>query len=193
VTTANALTWTWYLLARHPEAAEAVHREAVRAFGGDAPPTVAAAVDDGLAYTGAVVHEVLRLFPPTWRLARTAVAADAIGGHRIPAGAIIVLSPYLLHRHPAYWDEPEAFAPERFLRAGGAPPPTRPRFAYLPFGAGPRACIGSQLALLELRLVVAMVARQFRLTLVPGHPVTVEPLSTLRPRHGLRMRLEERR
>ncbi len=185
VTTGNALTWTWYLVARHPEVERRLQAEVAAAWGGRAP-----AVEDlaKLGYTRMVVQEALRLFPPTWRLARTAIESDEFDGHRVPAGAIVVFSPYLIHRHPGFWDDPETFDPERFAleRAG-----ERPRFAYIPFGGGPRACLGQQFAMLEMQVIVAMVGRRFRLRLASDEPVELEPVVTLRPRHGLMATLEQ--
>ncbi len=186
VTTSNALTWTWYLLSRHPAAEGRLHAEVARVLGGRPP-----AVDDlsRLRYTRMVIHEALRLFPPTWRLARMAIDDDEFGGYRIAAGSIVVFSPYLLHRHPGFWQEPDLFDPERFALEASS---ERPRFAYFPFSGGPRACIGAHFAMMEMQVIVSMVAQRFRLRLEPGHPVEVETVATLRPRHGLKMTLEER-
>jgi cytochrome P450 len=114
---------------------------------------------------------------------------DRLGDHVIPAGATVVFSPYVLQRDPAFWEDPDAFRPERFLSGQAS---SRPRFSYIPFGGGPRACIGSQLATIEMQVVLSMVARRFRLRLLPGHPVDIEALNTLRPRHGLPMVLTTR-
>jgi len=140
-----------------------------------------------LAYVRMVVQEALRLYPPTWRLARTARGPDSFGRHRIPAGTIVVFSPYLIHRHKDAWDDPEEFDPERFVaaRARG-----RPRFAYIPFGSGPRACIGMQLALMEAQIAIAMAAQRFRMNPVAESDIAIEPVVTLRPRAGLWMRIE---
>jgi cytochrome P450 len=181
VTTANALTWAWYLLAKHPRAAAEVRREAAEVLNDAAPGAVQL---DGLAFTRAVAQETLRLFPPTWRLARASIEPDRMGEHMIPAGATVVFSPYVLQHHAAFWDDPERFWPERFLSGGAS---LRPRFAYIPFGGGPRACIGSQLATAEMQVVLSMVAKRFRLRLLPGHAVDIEALNTLRPRCGLPM------
>ncbi len=186
VTTSNALTWTWYLLSQHPETAGRLDAEIDEVLGGCSP-----AVDDlrRLRYARMVIQEALRLFPPTWRLARMTIDDDEFGGYRIAAGSIVVFSPYLMHRHPGFWQEPDHFAPERFApEAIGE----RPRFAYFPFSGGPRACIGAHFAMMEMQVIVSMVAQRFRLRLVPGHPIDVENIATLRPRHGLRMTLEER-
>lgn len=183
-TTANALTWTWYLLARHPRAEAAVRAELAHALGSRMPGARDLAA---LSYTRMALGETLRLYPPTWRLARTAAAADEIGGCTVPAGTIVVFSPYLVHRHPAFWDSPEAFDPGRFAPGAAS---GRPPFAYIPFGGGPRACLGSRFALMEMQLVVATVMQAFRLRLPPGHTAEIEPVATLRPRPGLPMWLE---
>ncbi len=140
-----------------------------------------------LAYTKMVVDETLRLYPPAWITNRQAIADDEILGHRIPAGAFVTLSPYVLHRHPDYWERPDEFDPERFApgRSNG-----RPRFAYFPFGGGPRQCIGQSMALVEAQLVLATVLGRCRLRPVSDRPVEAEALATLRPRGGLLMTAE---
>lgn len=184
VTTANALCWTWVLLARHPEVERRLRKEIADGLQGTTPR-----VEDlgKLGYAKTVIQETLRLFPPTWRLARMAIEADEIGGHAIPAGAIVVFSPYVLQRDPCFWDRPDDFDPERFAPERSI---DRPRFVYFPFGGGPRACIGSQFAMMEMQLIVSMVAQRFRLRLRPGHPLDLESVATLRPRHDLMMSLE---
>lgn len=180
-TTANTLAWTWYLLSMHPAVARELRRELQKVLGGRAPT-----VDDlpNLPYTRMVIEESMRLYPPAWVLSRNAIHADRIGGYDIPAGAAVILSPYVTHRRAAFWDNPEGFDPERFdpERSAG-----RPRFAYFPFGGGPRLCIGAAFAMTEAQLVLATVAQRVELQLVPGHPVETEALVTLRPRHGVRM------
>jgi cytochrome P450 len=133
-----------------------------------------------------VTQEVLRLYPPAWIFGRKAIANDEIGCYVIPANSIIVLSPYITHRHPAFWEHAEVFDPERFAPAQAA---TRPHYAYFPFGGGPRICIGNNFALMETQLVLATIAQQYRLRLVPGHPVEPEAFLSLRPRSGLPMTL----
>jgi cytochrome P450 len=186
VTAAAALAWTWYLLAQHPDVERTLQAELATVLGGRPP----AAKDlPALAYTKMVLEEGMRLYPPTWVTARTPLAEDALGGYLIPAHAIVLLSPYVLHRHPAVWEHPERFDPARFTAEQSA---RRPRFAYFPFGGGPRSCIGQGLAMMELRLILAMVAQTYRLRLVPGHPVEPHPLVTLQPRHGVLMLLHKR-
>jgi cytochrome P450 len=183
-TTANALTWTWYLLSRHPHAETRLRREVADVLGGGVP---GAADLERLTYVRMAVQEALRLYPPTWRVARTALGPDTFGRYRIPAGAIIVFSPYLVHRHKDAWKSPDAFDPERFSaeRSRG-----RPQFSYIPFGGGPRACIGAQLATMEAQIAVAMAAQRFRMRPVVNFAVEIEAITTMRPRAGLWMRLE---
>ncbi len=178
-TTASTLSWTLHLLDRHPEVWERVHAEAVAAFG-DRPPVF----DDlhRLTYTDAVLQEAMRLYPPVWLLPRIAQEADVVGGYRVPAGADVLISPYTLHRDPRFWDRPAEFDPDRFA-AGAAK--DRPRYAYIPFGAGPRFCVGNHLGMLEAVLVLAMLCRDLRLTGLPGRPVVAEPMLSLRIRGGL--------
>jgi cytochrome P450 len=180
-TTASTLSWTFHLLDRHPEAAARVRAEA-REVLGDRLPTY----DDlhRLQYTGQVVAEAMRLYPPVWMLSRKAQAADRIGGYPVPAGADVLICPYTLHRHPGFWTDPERFDPDRFAPQAAR---DRPRYAYLPFGAGPRFCVGSNLGLMEAVFVLAMVTREMRLSCVPGRRVVAEPMLSLRVRGGLPM------
>lgn len=175
-TTANALTWTFHLLGRHPEVARQVRDEARMVLGGRAP-----SLDDlaRLTLTKRVIMESMRLFPPIWIIERRVMTDDEIGGYHLPAGSSVVLSPYALHRHPAFWDRPESFDPTRFEQ----PPPE----AYIPFGAGPRFCIGREFALMEAQVITAMVMQAVEMRPVPDHPVEPWPGITLRTRQGLRM------
>lgn len=131
----------------------------------------------------------MRLYPPAWFLMRKAINEDTLGGYTIPANTFISYSAYTLHRHPEFWDDPERFDPERFTPERAA---QRPRFAYLPFGAGPRLCIGNGFAMLEGQLILATVAQRYRFTLVPGHAVTPEPALTLRTRDGVLVTMRRR-
>jgi cytochrome P450 len=178
-TTAVALTWTWYLLFRHPEMADRLHREVTAALG-TRPPTLADLPQIPLARM--VVEEAMRLYPPVWGIGRQAIAPDTIGGYRLPAGAVINLSPWITHRHPGFWDEPDRFDPDRFTPERVR---TRHRFAYFPFSGGPRLCIGETFALIEAQLIVAMLMQRYRLVVVPGAVVEPEPHLTLRARGGL--------
>ena len=180
-TAASALAWTFYVLSTNAAVSEAVRAEAHAVLDGRTP-----GADDlpSLVFTRRVIDEVLRLYPPTWVTARTPLRDDRIRGHRIAAGSIVLLSPYVTHRHPAFWPDPERFDPDRFA------PERRPTpFAYFPFGGGPRSCIGSWLASAEMQLVVAMVAQRYGLALAPGSVVTAEPGLTLRPKPGVPMLL----
>lgn len=185
-TVASALTWTWYLLAQHTNVEQKLHQELARVLSGRAPT-----MQDlpGLRYTSMVVDEAMRLYPPGWLMTRRALAEDEIGGYRIPAGALLVISQYAVHRHESFWPDPERFDPERFAPEHAA---SRPRYAFFPFGGGAHLCIGNQFALMEARIVVATVAQHFRLRMNPGCAVAVSPLVTLRPKHGLHMHLEQR-
>jgi len=186
-TTASGLNWTWYLLARHPEAEARLHAEL------DAAPELAApslAEVEALGYASQVVNEALRLYPPGWLLSRRTVAADVLGGFAVPPGTNVLLPLYLLHRHPRYWKEPDRFWPERFAPEHEA---ERPRFAYMPFAAGPRHCIGETFALYEMLVHLYKVARRYRLVYVPDKPLELEAQINLRTRHPLHMRLLPRR
>lgn len=180
-TTAVALTWTWFLLAQHPAVEHRLHQELAEVLGGRIPT-----IGDlpRLAYTRMVVDETLRLYPPAWYFGRKAIDADEIGGYHLPAHATFYISPYTMHRHPGFWEHPETFDPERFTPERSA---DRPRYAYLPFGGGPRQCIGNNFALTEAHLILATLAQHYKLQLAPGHPVEVEGLITLRPRQGMKM------
>jgi cytochrome P450 len=142
-----------------------------------------------LPYTRMVIDEAMRLYPPAWAFSRQALSDDELGGFRLPRGWLAFIIPYVLHRLPAFWQDPEAFDPERFSPDRSA---DRPKFVYLPFGAGPRQCIGSHFALIEAQLVLATLAQRYRLRLVPGHKVDPWPLITLRPRFGMPMFIERR-
>lgn len=182
-TTANALAWTFYLLSTHPDIERRVRAELDGVLGG-APPTMSDL--PRLPYLLQVIKETMRLYPPAWMIDRHTIADDEILGYRIRKGTLVLVSPYVTHRHPEYWPNPEGFDPERFSPANEE---ARPRYAYFPFGGGPRQCIGNAFAMMEAQLIVAAVLQRFRPWLVPGHPVAPETLITLRPRWGLRMGL----
>ena len=186
-TTALTLSWTWYLLSQNPKAEARLHEE-LRGVLGGRPPGLADI--ERLPYLQAVVNEVLRLYPPAYILARTSIAPSSIGGYDFPADTTIIMSQWVMHRDARYFDDPEAFRPERWL---DGLEDRLPAGAYFPFGDGPRRCIGQNFALLESVLVIATVAQRFGFRLVPGHKVVPEPLVTLRPRHGILMRLDARR
>jgi enediyne biosynthesis protein E7 len=180
-TTASTLGWAFYWIDRHPQVRDRLHAEAVRVLGDRRP----AYTDlQGLTYTNMVLQEVMRLCPPVWILTRQAQQDDEVGGYHVPAGSDVLICPYTLHRHPGFWDSPERFDPGRFDPGVTV---DRPRYAYIPFGAGPRFCVGNSLGMLEATLVLAMVARELKLAKVPGYRAVPEPMLSLRVRGGLPM------
>jgi len=184
-TVANAMTWTWYLLSENPEAEHRMHEEIDRVLGGRPP-----GVEDvpQLKYVEMVMSESMRLYPPAWAMGRKALKDFALGPYYLPRGATLLMSQWITHRDPANFPDPLRFDPERF--APEAPP--RPKFAYFPFGAGPRQCIGESFAWMKGVLILATVAQKWRLRLVPGHRVKTQPLITLRPKYGMQMTVEPR-
>jgi cytochrome P450 len=185
-TTAVALFWALYLVATSPEVGERIAAEAALL---DLGPRGAAEALPTLVYTRAVVQEALRLYPPAFTLARQARRADTAGGIAIPARAVVLIAPWVLHRHRRLWEHPEKFDPARFLP--GAPPPER--CAYLPFGMGPRVCIGAQFALTEATLVLAAVTRSFHIERAYSEPVLPVAIVTTQPDHRALFRLRPRR
>jgi cytochrome P450 len=182
-TTASALTWTWHLLAQNLWAVDRLRSEMREILGGR-PPRYADL--EQLPFTGMVLDESLRLFPPAWVLGRRALGEDVIGGFHIPADAVIAICIYVLHRHPDFWEQPDTFDPERFSveRSQG-----RNKFAYIPFGAGPRQCIGNNFGLMEAALVMACVLHRFELHSVPNMEISPQALFVLRPNRGVLMSL----
>jgi cytochrome P450 len=185
-TTANALTWTWYLLSGAPEVESRLHEELDRVLNGRLP---AVADIPSLAFLERVVTESMRLYPPAWIVGRRALEPHAIGPYVAPARALVLVSPWVVHRDGRWFPDPERFDPDRWTPAFKA---ALPPFAYCPFGGGPRRCIGESFAWMELVLVTAAIAQRWKLRLVPGHPVAPEALVTLRTKHGMRMTLERR-
>ncbi|WP_394821267.1 cytochrome P450 [Pendulispora albinea] len=185
-TTANALAWTFHCLAENPRSRELLEQELDHVLGGR-PPTM----EDvpRLQRTRMVVLESMRLYPPVWILPRLACRDDIVCGYRVRAGTIVLASPYATHRHPHYWERPEHHDPNRFTREREM---GRSKFAYFPFGGGPRACIGSSFALVEIILALATLAQRFVLRSVPGHRAAPEPRVTVRPRDGLPMIVHSR-
>ncbi len=185
-TTASTLSWTWWLLARNPAVEAKLHAELDSVLGDRAPT-----FDDlpRLAYTGHVITESLRLYPAAWGMARLVVEDHEIAGYPVTKGMGVAMAQWVVHRDPRWYDSPEEFRPERWeddlLKR-------LPRFAYFPFGGGPRQCIGNSFALMEATLILATIARKFRLRLVANHPVVPLASITLRPRHGVRVTLESR-
>jgi cytochrome P450 len=185
-TTANALVWTWLLLAQNPLAESRLHEELDRELG-DRLPTNADL--PRLTYTRAVLAESMRLYPPAWVIGRQAIAPHRVGNFEIPAQGVILMSQYIVHRDPRWWDQPDQFLPDRWL----TDQPNRPRYAYFPFGGGPRQCIGESFAWLEGILLIATLAQRWRFRLAdPTAPVRLHATITLRPREPLPMRLERR-
>jgi cytochrome P450 len=186
-TTASTLSWTWWLLAQNPAVEKKLHAELDAILGDRAP-----SIDDlpNLVYTGHVITEALRLYPAAWGMARLAVEDHEIAGYPVTKGMGVAMAQWVVHRDPRWYDAPEGFRPERWQ---GDLMKRLPKFAYFPFGGGPRQCIGNAFALMEATLILATIARKFRLRLVPGHPVVPLASITLRPRHGVRVTLESRR
>jgi len=178
-TTAKALTWTLVLLHDHPAVAGRLHAE-LDAVLADRPARAADLAQ--LPFCRQVVQESMRLYPPVWLLSRRAVEDAELGEFDVPVGTLVCVSPYVLHRDERFWEDPEAFDPDRFAdeRSAG-----RPDYAYIPFSGGPRHCIGRHFAMLEAQLVLATILRRVRVGLVDGHPIEPEALVTLRPRHGV--------
>ena len=180
-TTATLLAWTVYLLALHPQVEEQVRAEFERELGSETPGMEEISC---LTYTRQVLEEALRLYPPAWIFARTPVEDDSIGGYRLPAGEMVMLSPYATQRMPEFWPQPETFDPSRFSPEASA---GRPNYAWFPFGGGPRLCIGKPFALMEAPLILAMLMRRFRLNLAPGQHVHPQPVASLRPKPAIWM------
>jgi cytochrome P450 len=185
-TTSLALSWTYYLLSQHPDVERSITDEVDRVIGGGRP---AFAHLEGLTLTRRAIEESLRLYPPAWGFSRRAMGDDEIGGYRIRKGPLVFLIPFVVHRRPRLWPDPDRFDPGRFAPEHEA---ARPRFAYLPFGGGPRGCIGNQFAMVEAQLIVAAIAQRYRMELVPDQEVRPEPLITLRPAPGIRAVLRKR-
>ncbi len=185
-TTANALMWTWYLLSENPSAAAKFYDEVDRVLQGRLPT-----FDDlpRLKYTEGVFAEGMRLFPPAWVVGRRVKTEYAIGDYTVPPKAILMMSPWVVHRDPRWFPDPDRFSPERWTSPQGD---ERPKFSYFPFGGGTRVCIGERFAWMEGVLLLATVAQKWRFKLVPGHPVATAALITLRAKHGMKMVAEQR-
>lgn len=185
-TTANVLSWAWFLLGQNPDAEEKLAEELTRVLGGRIP-----APDDlpQLVYTDMVLRESMRLYPPVWVIGRRALAPFRLGEYELPAKTNVLISQLLMHRDSRYFPEPERFDPDRW----GADNPraiSLPRFAYFPFGGGPRVCIGAGFAMMEAALLLATIAQQFRIQIAPGQTVKMQPTVTLRPRNGIPVTLK---
>jgi cytochrome P450 len=183
-TTANALTWFWYVLDRHPEVDRRVRQELTDVLGDRAPTA-----EDlpKLSYLKNAIQETMRLYPPVWMFPRFCDREQVVGGYTIPAGTPILLAPYVTHRDPAAWERAETFDPDRFTAERSA---GRPRYAYFPFGGGARQCIGNAFAIMEAQILAATLAQRFRPRVVPGAKVVPSSASTLKPKHGLPVVLE---
>jgi cytochrome P450 len=185
-TTATALTWTWYLLAKNPTAESRLHEELDRVLGGRVPGTADLV---NLEYTRRVLAESMRLFPPVWTLTRRAIADTIVGGYSIPKGTVVGMSQYVMHRDPRFYKEPDVFDPDRWSRDEAE---KRPKYAYFPFGGGPRLCIGEQFFWMEAPLLLATLAQFWVAGLPRNHTLQMQPLITLRPRGGLPMTIARR-
>ena len=185
-TTATALTWTWYLLTQYPEVYAKLRAELDQVLAGRAPTF---ADLNELPYTLQVFKEAMRIYPPAWVILRQAKQPVDLGQYRLPAGMRVAVSPYTLHRRVDYFPVPERFDPERFAQHAER---QLPRYAYLPFGAGQRVCIGNHFALMEAQLIIATLVQRVTLELIPGQRIEAESLATLRPRHGIEMRVQRR-
>lgn len=185
-TTANALTWTWYLLSQHEDVEKELHEELDKVLSGKLPSFEDVAQ---LRYTEMVLAESMRLYPPAWAVGRLSTVDCEIGGYDVPARSLVVMSQYVMHRDERYYSDPLVFDP---LRWRPEVRELRPQFSYFPFGGGPRRCIGEGFAWMEGVLLIATLAQQWRMRLVPHHPVALKPLITLRPKHGMRMTVSRR-
>jgi cytochrome P450 len=182
-TSANALAWTLYLLAKHPDIAQKVKAEAEEVLQGRMP-----AFDDlrKLTYARQVIEEGMRLYPPAWGIGRYALEDDQWQDYHIEKGTVMACEIYGLHHHPDLWENPEVFDPERFSPEQVK---ARPSHHYLPFGAGPRMCIGNHFAMMEMQLLLPLLVRSFNFELLENQSIEMEPLITLRPKNGIQMRL----
>jgi cytochrome P450 len=185
-TTANALTWTWYLLAQHPEVEQRLHEEIEEVLG-DRPPELADVPQ--LRYAEMILAEVLRLYPPAWAVGRRALAPFTVGGFDVPAGSICIMSQYIIHRDARWFPNPEKFDPERWRPEARE---ARPKFSYFPFGGGTRVCLGERFAWMEGVILMAAISQKWRFRLEPGQHVEPLPLVTLRVKNGLRVIAEPR-
>jgi cytochrome P450 len=186
-TTANAMTWTWYLLSQYKDVEARLHAEIDEVLGARQRPTVEDV--ERLRYTEMVLTESMRLYPPAWAIGRLATVETEIGGYKIAPGSLILLSQYVMHRDPRYYPVPERFDPERWTAEARE---SRPQFSYFPFGGGARRCIGEGFAWMEGILLIATLARRWQMRHVAEHQVELQPLITLRPKHGMLMTVHKR-
>jgi cytochrome P450 len=185
-TTAVSLSWVWYLLAENPVVERRLWSELQRVLNGRRP-----GIQDlpELPYTHQVVKEAMRLYPPAWAIVRNPVEDCEIGGYRVPAGATVVMSQWVTHRDPRYYEDPERFSPDRWLEE---PRKGTPTFAYFPFGGGPRTCVGASFAMMEAVLVLATIAQKYQIRVARDCPVEPKPTITLRPKNGIKVVLSRR-
>ena len=189
-TGATTLNWAWYLLSQNPAEEKKLHQEVDKVVSGDIPTFDEVGL---LQFTRQVLEEALRLYPPVWLFSRKAIKDDQVGGYDIAAGTNIFFTPYYLHRHPEYWDEPESFKPDRF-----APDQVKKRhkFAFIPFSAGPRRCIGDYFSIVEMQIHLGTMAKKFKLEFVnagtTGNEVELDPQVNLRSKHNIMMKLIKR-
>jgi len=184
--TASALTWMWYVLSQYPEAEARIHEEIDRVLDGRLPTIEDLAV---LPYVDMVVKEVLRLYPPLWLIGRQAREEVTIGDYQLARGSLLFICPYIIQHNSELFEQPEAFFPERFSKQNEK---RIPHFAYIPFGGGPRSCIGARFATMAMKLTLVMVAQQYKLALTPGQKVEIQPLLSLRPKDGMRVSVSRR-
>jgi len=186
-TTALTLSWAWYLLARSPDIEKKFHTELDEVLGSRSP-----AVSDmaRLKYTEMIAKESMRLYPPAYGVGREAIQEFELGGYRVPAKSQLFMFQWVTQRDPRFFTEPERFYPDRWTEDFNN---TLPKYAYFPFGGGPRACIGNYFAMMEIVLLLATIGQRFRFSLLPEHPVTLMPAMSLRPKDGIRVRIEKRR
>jgi cytochrome P450 len=187
-TTANVLSWTWLLLGQNPEVERKLIEELARVLGGRVPTPADLAQ---LIYTDMVLRESMRLYPPVWVIGRRALAPFRLGEYELPADTNVLISQLILHKDARYFRDPQRFDPERWS-AGDARGAVLPRFAYFPFGGGPRVCIGAGFAMMEAVLLLATIAQHFQIQIAPGQTVKVQPSVTLRPRNGIPVTLRRR-
>ena len=185
-TSANGLIWALYLLSQHPEVEKKLHNELKTVLDGKTPNFIDL---HGLIYTGQIIQESLRLYPPVWIMGRQSIEEDSVRGHYIPPKTDMMISPYVLHRHPDYWAQPDVFDPERFSTENVK---KQIPYSYIPFGGGPRLCVGQNFALMEMVLVLAIISQRYFLTLIGNQNVEIGPYITLRPKEDLKMKLVER-
>jgi len=185
-TTANAMAWTWYLLSQNPSVESKLYTEVDRVLQGRLPT---AADYPALGYVEKVVSESMRLYPPAWLVARRAIAAQKLGGYDLPPRALVMTSQWVTHHDARFFADPLRFDPERWTPEFKA---SMPKYSYFPFGGGPRQCIGEGFAWMELVLLVSAISQRWKIELIPGQNIVPEPVVTLRPREGIKVRLIQR-